>query len=177
MAAPTTAAPPVATAPIRPTFEPHEAETQTTEGPGENTQALAVILSALGSIDTNEDDGGGGGGGGGDGDGQQGSLLSGRDVLSLLENETRASIQDEADAWKRTLPPSDVLHTGPSSHDVYRARAANLIQAAPQFLPNNDLPSRQRSLPEDGQIRDRMIRNHFSVEEHRVTKPIRRVAR
>lgn len=147
------------TAPPRPAPEP---ETEA-EGPGEQTQALAYILSALGNMGEVQRDEGDGGGG----EREAGPGLSGQDVLRLLEVETKGAIRDEADAWARALPPHDVLFLAPTTHEVYRARAAHLIQTERAPRPPVTETARERRLPQDSLLRDQIIRSRFSVEEHR----------
>lgn len=143
--------------------------------PGEQTQALAALLSALGQVDAVDPDGGRGSGQS-EGDAQDSApRMGGADVLRLLEADTRAAIQDEADAWARALPPHDVVFAGPTTHDVYRARAASFIQTETQFRPTGALTPRHRALPEDAALRDQIVHARFSLEEQRANPHRRQV--
>lgn len=129
------------------------------EGPGEQTQALALILSALGNvgpIDADE---------GSQGNGQE--AFSGASVLRLLGDMTKEAIQDEANAWDRMLPPNDVFHRGLTTHDVWRAKSANLIQS-PALEVAQDTPQSPPAPSALGQLLERQLGNaRRSLEENR----------
>ena len=81
----------------------------TTKTHGEQTQALARILSALSTTK--------------------------RSIMGAVRKFTENAIQDERDAWERALPTKDVVFARATTHDVYRSRASRLIDSAPNYLP------------------------------------------